>query len=192
MLFHSIRLTEIILFGADGRRPVYLTVLPIFVLGSLGVSFAQSARQLMLFRVVQAFGGGGGMSVGAGVISDIYRLEERGAAMGLFWPFALPNFWRPRCTLCNLACPATFPGHMRSSFVCSRVDVSTRNKLAAGPWHRQTTRGWRSNRRAVVLVTESTQEYFDPAKPECSYRLGFAPSLIPIVPCWRIRIEREL
>ncbi len=39
----------------------------------------------MLFRIVQAFGGGGGMSVGAGVISDIYRLEQRGSAMGFFF-----------------------------------------------------------------------------------------------------------
>jgi MFS family permease len=43
----------------------------------------------MLFRVVQAFGGGGGMSVGAGVISDIYRLEERGSAMGFFFAVSL-------------------------------------------------------------------------------------------------------
>jgi len=75
--------------GFYGRRPVYLIVLPIFVMGSLGVSLAQSARQLMLWRVVQAFGGGGGMSVGAGVISDIYRLEERGAAMGFFFAASL-------------------------------------------------------------------------------------------------------
>lgn len=40
---------------------------------------------MMLFRVLQAFGGGGGMSVGAGVISDIYRLEQRGTAMGVFF-----------------------------------------------------------------------------------------------------------
>ncbi|KAI9453731.1 major facilitator superfamily domain-containing protein [Russula earlei] len=83
-------LTEAILFAADGRRPVYLTVLPIFVGGSLGVSLARSAPQLMLFRVVQAFGGGGGgMSVGAGIISDIYRSEERGAAMGFFFAASL-------------------------------------------------------------------------------------------------------
>jgi hypothetical protein len=69
----------------DGRRPVYLTVLPIFTLGSLGVALARTVPQLMLFRVMQAFGGGGGMSVGAGVITDIYRLEERGSAIGFFF-----------------------------------------------------------------------------------------------------------
>ena len=69
----------------DGRRPVYLIVLPIFTLGSLGVALARTVPQLMFFRVVQAFGGGGGMSVGAGVISDIYRMEERGSAIGFFF-----------------------------------------------------------------------------------------------------------
>jgi len=64
-------------------------VLPIFTLGSLGVALARTVPQLMLFRVVQAFGGGGGMSVGAGVISDIYRLEERGSAMGFFFAATL-------------------------------------------------------------------------------------------------------
>lgn len=85
----------------DGRRPVYLIVLPIFTLGSLGVSLARTVPQLMVFRVVQAFGGGGGMSVGAGVISDIYRMEERGSAIGFFFAvsfcftFTL-SFW-PLC-----------------------------------------------------------------------------------------------
>ncbi len=39
----------------------------------------------MFWRVVQAFGASSAMSVGAGVIGDIYRLEERGYAMGLFF-----------------------------------------------------------------------------------------------------------
>ncbi|PIL33104.1 MFS general substrate transporter [Ganoderma sinense ZZ0214-1] len=38
----------------------------------------------MFWRIVQAFGASSGMSIGAGVIDDIYRLEERGYAMGIF------------------------------------------------------------------------------------------------------------
>jgi len=70
-------------------------------MGSLGVALARNVPQLLLFRVVQAFGGGGGMSIGAGVISDIYRLEERGTAMGVFFAVSEPVWtWR------TLSCPA--------------------------------------------------------------------------------------
>ncbi|KAI0294293.1 MFS general substrate transporter [Multifurca ochricompacta] len=75
--------------GFYGRRPIYLIVLPIFAAGSVGAAFARSASELIIFRVVQAFGGGGGMSVGAGVISDIYGVEQRGAAMGIFFAASL-------------------------------------------------------------------------------------------------------
>ncbi|KAI0046836.1 MFS general substrate transporter [Auriscalpium vulgare] len=71
--------------GFYGRRPIYLTSIPIFALGALGVTFARSVPQLMVWRVVQAFGVGGSLSVGAAVIGDIYRLEERGQAMGAFF-----------------------------------------------------------------------------------------------------------
>lgn len=39
----------------------------------------------MVFRFVQAFGSSPGISVGAGVVGDIYKLEERGMAMGIFF-----------------------------------------------------------------------------------------------------------
>ena len=39
----------------------------------------------MVWRFVQAFGASPGLTVGAGVIGDIYALEERGTAMGIFF-----------------------------------------------------------------------------------------------------------
>lgn len=39
----------------------------------------------MLFRVLQTFGSSSGHAVGAGVLGDIYKLEERGTAMGVYW-----------------------------------------------------------------------------------------------------------
>lgn len=71
--------------GSDGRRPVYLASMPILIVGSLGVAVSRSVNELYWWRVLQAFGSGGGLSVGAGVISDIYKLEERGKAMGVFF-----------------------------------------------------------------------------------------------------------
>ncbi|KAJ7131059.1 MFS general substrate transporter [Mycena epipterygia] len=72
-----------------GRRPMYLFGLPLLCIGSLGVGTATRIPQLMFWRLVQAFGSSGGMSVGGGVIADIYKLTERGTAMGVFLAAAL-------------------------------------------------------------------------------------------------------
>ncbi|KAF8889816.1 MFS general substrate transporter [Infundibulicybe gibba] len=69
----------------DGRRPVYLYCLPLSCIGSAGVAMADSVPRLMFWRFLQAFGAAPGSSVGAGVIGDIFRLEERGQAMGIFF-----------------------------------------------------------------------------------------------------------
>ncbi|KAG5651696.1 hypothetical protein H0H81_007755 [Sphagnurus paluster] len=73
----------------DGRRPVYLVGLPLLCIGSLGVGLSKNVSQLMVWRFVQAFGASPGLSVGAGVIGDIYKLEERGGAMGVFFAACL-------------------------------------------------------------------------------------------------------
>lgn len=80
---------------SDGRRPIYLTALPFSIVGSMGVGRAQTVLQLMAWRVVQSTGMSGGFSLGAGVIGDLYKLEERGTAMGLFFavgPFFTRHF----------------------------------------------------------------------------------------------------
>ncbi|CAA7262068.1 unnamed protein product [Cyclocybe aegerita] len=68
-----------------GRKPVYLTATPLLFLGSLGVASAQTIPQLMVWRFLQAIGASPGLAVGLGVIGDIYKLEERGQAMGIFF-----------------------------------------------------------------------------------------------------------
>ncbi|KAF9447242.1 MFS general substrate transporter [Macrolepiota fuliginosa MF-IS2] len=67
-----------------GRRPVYLIALPLSIIGSIGVAAAPNMPQLLFWRFWQCSGASPGMAVGAGVIGDIYRLEERGTAMGFF------------------------------------------------------------------------------------------------------------
>ncbi|KAF5349702.1 hypothetical protein D9756_008837 [Leucocoprinus leucothites] len=49
------------------------------------VTYAQTVQQLMFWRFIQGMGASPGLSVGAGVIGDIYRLEERGAALGSYF-----------------------------------------------------------------------------------------------------------
>ncbi|EIN08118.1 MFS general substrate transporter [Punctularia strigosozonata HHB-11173 SS5] len=68
-----------------GRRPIFLASLPLMAAGSLGVGLARSVPELMVWRVIQALGASPGMSVGGAVIGDIYKLEERGSAMGLYF-----------------------------------------------------------------------------------------------------------
>ncbi|THH13705.1 hypothetical protein EW146_g6541 [Bondarzewia mesenterica] len=75
--------------GFYGRRPIYLASFPVLAMGSLGVARSHSIIEIMIWRFIQAFGAGAGMSVGAGVIGDIYRLEERGGALGVFFAACL-------------------------------------------------------------------------------------------------------
>ncbi|KAJ3565070.1 hypothetical protein NP233_g7879 [Leucocoprinus birnbaumii] len=67
-----------------GRRRVYLALQPLSVIGSFGVASARSMRELLFWRVWQCAGASPGLAVGAAVIGDIYKLEERGTAMGWF------------------------------------------------------------------------------------------------------------
>lgn len=69
----------------DGRRPLFLLGLPILILGSVGTAQAHTIVELLVFRCVQSIGASPGFSVGAGIIADIYKLEERGWAMGIYF-----------------------------------------------------------------------------------------------------------
>ncbi|KAI0081509.1 MFS general substrate transporter [Panus rudis PR-1116 ss-1] len=71
--------------GFYGRRPVYLCSLACAAVGSIGVASARDVPELLAFRVLQAFGTSSGLSVGMAVIGDIYKLEERGKASGIFF-----------------------------------------------------------------------------------------------------------
>ncbi|KAG2756972.1 MFS general substrate transporter [Suillus brevipes Sb2] len=72
-----------------GRRPMYLWGMPILCIGSFGVAASMSLRWLLFWRFVQAFGCAGGVAVGAAAIGDIYRVEQRGTAIGIFFGASL-------------------------------------------------------------------------------------------------------
>ncbi|OSD05260.1 MFS general substrate transporter [Trametes coccinea BRFM310] len=71
--------------GTYGRRTVYIWSLPCLCIGSIGVATSHSVPSLMIWRVIQALGASSGLSVGAGAVGDMYRLEERGTALGVFF-----------------------------------------------------------------------------------------------------------
>ncbi|KAG2139128.1 major facilitator superfamily domain-containing protein [Suillus bovinus] len=67
-----------------GRRSIYLWSMPFLCVGSCGVALSTSLQSLLFWRFVQMFGCSGGVSLGTGVIGDIYKLEERGTVIGAF------------------------------------------------------------------------------------------------------------
>ncbi|KAF9026821.1 MFS general substrate transporter [Hymenopellis radicata] len=72
-----------------GRRIAYLTGSPLLCLGSIGVCLSRTVPELLVWRCIQAMGTSGGMAIGASVIGDIYKLTERGRAMGIFFGASL-------------------------------------------------------------------------------------------------------
>ncbi|KAI0338590.1 MFS general substrate transporter [Trametopsis cervina] len=72
-----------------GRKPIYLLSFSILCIGSIGVASALNVPMLLSMRVLQAFGSSSGLSVGMGVIGDIYEIEQRGTASGIFFSAVL-------------------------------------------------------------------------------------------------------
>lgn len=69
------------------RKVILLAGLAIFFLGSAAASLARTATQLIVFRALTGVGGGGLMTVGQMVISDVVPLRERGKWQGILGAF---------------------------------------------------------------------------------------------------------
>ncbi|KAF8907158.1 major facilitator superfamily domain-containing protein [Mucidula mucida] len=67
-----------------GRRPIYLIGLVLACIGSFGVATSQSAVQVVVCRIVQSVGASPAWTLGPAVVADVFRLEERGTAVGCF------------------------------------------------------------------------------------------------------------
>ncbi|KAF9009705.1 major facilitator superfamily domain-containing protein [Cyathus striatus] len=72
-----------------GRRQIFLATLPVVVLGSFGVALSQNAVQLLFWRFIQSLASSSGRVIGPVVIGDIYKVEERGLAYGVFLSVSL-------------------------------------------------------------------------------------------------------
>ncbi len=66
-----------------GAKRVYMTSLALFTLGSLLCSFAWSVDSLIIFRVLQGFGGGMIMPVGQAIMAHIAGPKRMGRVMGI-------------------------------------------------------------------------------------------------------------
>lgn len=59
--------------------------MPFTILGSFAIAASTDINSLLFWRSVQTFGCSGAHALGAAVIGDIFRVEERGTAMGTFF-----------------------------------------------------------------------------------------------------------
>src|SRR5258708_12221472 len=67
-----------------GRKTFFLISLGLFTLSSLLCGFAPNLNTLLLFRVLQGFGGGGMVPVAQSILADSFPPAERGQAFALF------------------------------------------------------------------------------------------------------------
>jgi len=67
-----------------GRKTFFLICLGAFTLSSLLCGFAPNLNALLLFRILQGFGGGGMVPVAQSILADAFPPAKRGQAFALF------------------------------------------------------------------------------------------------------------
>jgi len=67
-----------------GTKKLYVSALALFTLGSALSGMAWSNNVMIIFRIIQAIGGGLLMPVGMTIIFTLFPLEERGKALGIW------------------------------------------------------------------------------------------------------------
>ncbi|KAK3358220.1 major facilitator superfamily domain-containing protein [Lasiosphaeria hispida] len=67
-----------------GRRPVLSAANIFFCVWQIGCALAPSIESLLVFRFFSGIGGAGCLTLGAGVIADVFRTDERGFAIGIY------------------------------------------------------------------------------------------------------------
>jgi EmrB/QacA subfamily drug resistance transporter len=67
-----------------GRKPMYLTAISLFLIGSVLSGIANSMYELAAFRAVQGLGAGGLMSLALAIIADVVSPRERSRYQGYF------------------------------------------------------------------------------------------------------------
>jgi DHA2 family multidrug resistance protein len=67
-----------------GRKRMYLLALSIFVAASIACGLSRTLGQLILFRVLQGFGGGALQPVAQAIMRETYPVRQQAQAMGMY------------------------------------------------------------------------------------------------------------
>src|SRR5246127_3708739 len=67
-----------------GRKAFFLICLALFTASSILCGFAWNLQSLLLFRILQGFGGGGMVPVAQSILADSFPPEKRGQGFALF------------------------------------------------------------------------------------------------------------
>ncbi|MET9542929.1 MFS transporter [Streptomyces sp. NPDC006553] len=67
-----------------GRKKLFQSAIVLFLIGSALCGIAQNMPQLIAFRAIQGFGGGGLMVLSMAIVGDLVSPRERGKYQGLF------------------------------------------------------------------------------------------------------------
>ncbi|KAK8152891.1 MFS multidrug transporter-like protein [Phyllosticta citrichinensis] len=67
-----------------GRVPVLQLANAFYLAWNLGCGFAQTKGQMIAFRFLAGLGGSAPLGIGGGVLSDMFRPEERGKAIAIY------------------------------------------------------------------------------------------------------------
>src|SRR6185369_15926937 len=66
-----------------GAKRIYLITIALFTIGSVLCSLAQTAEQLVIFRIIQGLGGGMVTPIGMAIAFKMAPPEKKGAVMGM-------------------------------------------------------------------------------------------------------------
>ena len=79
----------------NGRYPVFVATGIVLVIGQVGCAVTQSYAGMLVSRFILGVGGSTFSTMVGGVVSDIYRQENRNKAMAVFSGLLAPVVWPP-------------------------------------------------------------------------------------------------